>query len=100
MAEPERNQQSKGLSDALREAVERTFASTAGSADDTRERAGELRAASHGPAGARRRQGDATGKPRGGGGASRRDPAPAQAAGRAGAAGALAHPARPSKGPG
>jgi len=42
MAEPERNQQSKGLSDALREAVERTFASTAGSADDTRERAGEL----------------------------------------------------------
>src|SRR5215207_6482415 len=42
MAEPERNQQSKGLSDALREAVERTFAATAGSADDTRERAGEL----------------------------------------------------------
>lgn len=31
-----------GLPDALRTAVERTFAATAGSASDTRERAGEL----------------------------------------------------------
>jgi polyhydroxyalkanoate synthesis regulator phasin len=34
--------QIKGLSDALRQAVERTYAATAGSAADTRERAGEL----------------------------------------------------------
>jgi polyhydroxyalkanoate synthesis regulator phasin len=42
MAERDPGEQAKGLSDALREAVERTFAATAGSASETRERAGEL----------------------------------------------------------
>lgn len=35
-------EQIKGISDALRQAVERTYAATAGSASDTRERASEL----------------------------------------------------------
>jgi len=35
-------EQIKDLSEALRQAVERTYAATAGSAADTRERAGEL----------------------------------------------------------
>jgi polyhydroxyalkanoate synthesis regulator phasin len=42
MADPDREEQSKGLSEALRDAVERTFTVTAGSASETRERAGEL----------------------------------------------------------
>ena len=36
------DEQIKDLSEAVRQAVERTFAATAGSAADTRERAGEL----------------------------------------------------------
>jgi polyhydroxyalkanoate synthesis regulator phasin len=41
---PERrpDEQIKEVSEALRQAVERTYAATAGSAADTRERAGEL----------------------------------------------------------
>jgi polyhydroxyalkanoate synthesis regulator phasin len=35
-------EQIKGLSDALRDAIERTFQATAGSASETRERAGDL----------------------------------------------------------
>lgn len=35
-------EQARAISDALRDAVERTFAATAGSASDTRERAAEL----------------------------------------------------------
>ncbi len=42
MAERSREEQIKGLSDGLRDAIERTFAATAGSASETRERAGEL----------------------------------------------------------
>jgi polyhydroxyalkanoate synthesis regulator phasin len=42
MAEGDREASSKGLSEALRDAVERTFAMTAGSASETRDRAGEL----------------------------------------------------------
>lgn len=37
-----REEQIKEISDALRQAVERTYAATAGSASETRERAGEL----------------------------------------------------------
>jgi polyhydroxyalkanoate synthesis regulator phasin len=41
---PERRpeEQSKDISDALRQAVERTYAATAGSAAETRDRAGQL----------------------------------------------------------
>jgi polyhydroxyalkanoate synthesis regulator phasin len=42
MPHPEADEHHGGLSDALRAAVERTFAATAGSAAETRERAGEL----------------------------------------------------------
>ncbi len=42
MAEQSTGDDQGGISEALRTAIERTFASTAGSAADTRERAGEL----------------------------------------------------------
>jgi polyhydroxyalkanoate synthesis regulator phasin len=42
VAERSPEEQIKGLSDSLRDAIERTFAATAGSASETRERAGEL----------------------------------------------------------
>jgi polyhydroxyalkanoate synthesis regulator phasin len=42
VAETPRQPDSRGLSDALRDAIERTFASSAGSATETRERAAEL----------------------------------------------------------
>ncbi|MSO42214.1 MAG: hypothetical protein EXQ70_10050 [Solirubrobacterales bacterium] len=42
MAEQPTGEDQGGVSEALRTAIERTFASTAGSAAETRERAGEL----------------------------------------------------------
>src|SRR5437016_259523 len=42
MAEPSKSRQEGGLPESLRTAIERTFAATADSAAETRERAGEL----------------------------------------------------------